>query len=205
MSFRPIILFAIAVLVCSLSNGSVNAQTNNVGIGTVTPEPSAILDIANPFSAITGTPSKGLLIPAMNRIQRDGMAAAYNDTLANGLLIYETDSGNFWYYRYSLPTPATAPFGTWVRLTTTQQPSSGNIPQGGIIMWSGTNASIPAGWALCNGSNGTPDLTDKFVISVASAAENPGTAPVAGQFVNISTTQAPEDKRFFKLAYIMKL
>jgi hypothetical protein len=37
-----------------------------------------------------------------------------------------------------------------------------NIPQGGIIMYTGVTA--PSGWALCNGSNGTPDLRDKFVI-----------------------------------------
>jgi hypothetical protein len=41
---------------------------------------------------------------------------------------------------------------------------NGIIPIGGIIMWSGTIASIPSGWALCNGSNSTPDLRDKFVI-----------------------------------------
>jgi len=31
-------------------------------------------------------------------------------------------------------------------------------------MWSGTIATIPSGWALCNGSNGTPDLRNHFVI-----------------------------------------
>jgi len=35
---------------------------------------------------------------------------------------------------------------------------------GGICLWSGSIANIPAGYALCNGSNGTPDLRDKFVI-----------------------------------------
>ena len=30
-------------------------------------------------------------------------------------------------------------------------------------MWSGTISSIPYGWALCNGNNGTPDLRDKFL------------------------------------------
>jgi hypothetical protein len=35
---------------------------------------------------------------------------------------------------------------------------------GMIMMWSGTIATIPSGWLLCNGSNGTPDLRDKFVI-----------------------------------------
>ena len=37
------------------------------------------------------------------------------------------------------------------------------IPSGGIIMWSGSIASIPTGWLLCNGSSGTPDLRDRFV------------------------------------------
>ena len=41
---------------------------------------------------------------------------------------------------------------------------NGTIPIGGIIMWSGSIASIPTGWALCNGNNGTPNLTDRFVI-----------------------------------------
>ncbi len=35
---------------------------------------------------------------------------------------------------------------------------------GMILMWSGTIATIPAGFALCNGSSGTPDLRDKFII-----------------------------------------
>ena len=38
------------------------------------------------------------------------------------------------------------------------------VPIGGIIMWSGSIANIPTGWALCNGSNGTPDLRNKFII-----------------------------------------
>lgn len=38
------------------------------------------------------------------------------------------------------------------------------IPKGGIIMWSGAISAIPAGWFLCNGTNGTPNLQDKFVI-----------------------------------------
>jgi hypothetical protein len=35
-------------------------------------------------------------------------------------------------------------------------------------MWSGSIASIPAGWALCNGSNGTPDLRDRFVVGAGN-------------------------------------
>ncbi|MFH0912875.1 MAG: hypothetical protein V1884_01125 [Candidatus Omnitrophota bacterium] len=46
-------------------------------------------------------------------------------------------------------------------------------PRGTIVMWSGTLATIPTGWALCNGTNGTPDLRDKFIYGT-SAAEEPG-------------------------------
>ncbi len=35
---------------------------------------------------------------------------------------------------------------------------------GMIMLWSGSIATIPVGWALCNGSNGTPDLRDRFVV-----------------------------------------
>jgi len=38
------------------------------------------------------------------------------------------------------------------------------VPAGGIIMWSGSVASIPTGWVLCDGANSTPDLRNKFVI-----------------------------------------
>jgi microcystin-dependent protein len=31
-------------------------------------------------------------------------------------------------------------------------------------MWSGSVGTIPSGWNLCNGTNGTPDLQDRFVI-----------------------------------------
>lgn len=42
--------------------------------------------------------------------------------------------------------------------------SSGDssMPSGIICMWSGNEP--PAGWALCNGENGTPDLRDRFVL-----------------------------------------
>ena len=38
------------------------------------------------------------------------------------------------------------------------------FPQGGIIMWSGAISAVPIGWALCDGTNGTPNLTGKFVV-----------------------------------------
>ena len=42
------------------------------------------------------------------------------------------------------------------------------IPSGVITMWSGSIATIPASWYLCNGSNGTPDLRNKFIVGAYS-------------------------------------
>lgn len=42
--------------------------------------------------------------------------------------------------------------------------SGTNIPSGCIIVWSGASGSIPAGYYLCNGLNGTPDLRNSFVL-----------------------------------------
>ena len=52
-------------------------------------------------------------------------------------------------------------------------PGSGVVPVGGIIMWVGLLSSIPAGWHLCDGDAGTPDLQSKFVKG-AAAGQNPG-------------------------------
>ena len=200
--FRSVFLAStLAVLSINLS-----AQTNNVGIGTTTPDPTAVLDVANPYNALLGIRSKGMLVPYLTQLQRNQMEAQYNDTIANGLITYNPEDGQFWYYKYDSPVPSVAPFGDWYALSTATTNTNAGTPQGGIIMWSGTIASIPAGWSLCNGSNGTPDLTDKFIISVASSAENPGTAPVPGFYVDVEPgAVVSPDRRFFKLAYIMKL
>lgn len=45
--------------------------------------------------------------------------------------------------------------------------AAGNgVPKGGIIMWSGVTA--PVGWTLCDGSNGTPNLKDRFIIGASA-------------------------------------
>lgn len=46
--------------------------------------------------------------------------------------------------------------------------SAGVVPVGAIIMWSGNNSAIPGGWHLCDGTNGTPNLTDRFIIGAGN-------------------------------------
>ena len=38
------------------------------------------------------------------------------------------------------------------------------IPTGIIVLWFGSIGSIPSGWTLCDGNNGTPNLKNKFVV-----------------------------------------
>jgi microcystin-dependent protein len=57
-------------------------------------------------------------------------------------------------------------------VTATTFVGNGTIPIGGIIMWSGTIANIPTGWALCNGSNGTPDLRSRFIVGAGTDTQN---------------------------------
>ena len=48
------------------------------------------------------------------------------------------------------------------------------VPSGAILMWSGATDQIPANWALCDGTNGTPNLTDRFVISAGEGTYSVG-------------------------------
>jgi microcystin-dependent protein len=72
---------------------------------------------------------------------------------------------------------------------------AGTIPPGGIIMWSGTIANIPEGWALCNGAGGTPDLRDRFIVG-AGGAYNPGATGGANS-VALTEAQMPAHSHYF--------
>ncbi len=70
------------------------------------------------------------------------------------------------------PTAPTASSGTNTsQIATTEFVTTAvtaSFPSGGIIMWSGSIATIPAGWLLCNGTSGTPDLRNRFVVGAGS-------------------------------------
>ena len=58
--------------------------------------------------------------------------------------------------------------GTNVTAVTVCGELTARLPSGLIAMWSGAADAIPDGWLLCNGSNGTPDLRDRFVVGAGS-------------------------------------
>jgi hypothetical protein len=76
------------------------------------------------------------------------------------------------FYKFVLKTSADVTIQTYDNLygiIGATPPAATPIPAGGIFLWSGSIGSIPAGYVLCNGSNGTPDLRDRFVIGAGSS------------------------------------
>jgi len=101
----------------------------------------------------------------MTILQRDLIVPT--NPSSESLLIYQTDGTlsepkGFYYWSVSLL--------DWIPLNA----NTGSTPPGLISMWSGPINTIPAGWALCDGSLGTPDLRNRFILSVQSSVENPG-------------------------------
>ena len=78
----------------------------------------------------------------------------------------------------------------------TTQAATAAIPSGTIIIWSGAINAIPSGYYLCNGSNGTPDLRDKFVVGAGNSYAVGATANTSGV---VSAIPA-----YYALAYIQK-
>lgn len=70
---------------------------------------------------------------------------------------------------------------------TTSFTGGGIIPTGGIIMWSG--ATVPVGWLLCDGANGTPDLRDRFIVGSGSTYATGATGGAAT--VALTSQQIP--------------
>ena len=80
-------------------------------------------------------------------------------------------------------------------------PSVSAVPSGGIIMWSGSIGSIPSGYVLCDGQNGTPNLKDSFVVGAGNtyAVGNPG-GFTAASTSNVGTYLPT----YYALAFIQK-
>lgn len=64
-----------------------------------------------------------------------------------------------------------------------------SLPAGSIIMWAGAVETVPTGWQLCNGTNGTPDLRDRFVVGAGNTYAVGNTGGAAQ--VTLTTDQLP--------------
>lgn len=96
-----------------------------------------------------------------------------------------------WDALFTLPTSSAADRANpanW-KLKEVNVPAGVSVPVGGVIMWWGATAGIPAGFELCSGGAPTtagaliaskPDLRDKFVKGAGAAATNVATANLSG-------------------------
>lgn len=130
----------LAVLFVAFSCASY-AQDNNVGIGTITPEPTSILDISSD--------DRGVLVPRLNTLQRLAIPAP-----AQGLLVYDTDLDCFFFF--------SAASTSWENLCSgggSMGPTGPTGPQGLIGTPGPPGAAGPAGPAGTNGLPGTNGTT----------------------------------------------
>ncbi len=153
------------LLTCSLHLAS--AQQNGVGIGTNTPANSAVLEV----HSATGT--KGMLIPRVP--DRNNVVTPS----ANGLLLIQDTPDSF--SNAVVPRTKNNLYQYNDELNNNNGGWQTVFPRGGIIMWSGD--LLPEGWALCDGTNDTPDLSGRFIVGYDV---NANTTPVAatGQDLN---------------------
>jgi hypothetical protein len=189
-----------AVTASTLSAGSISgtlttaAQPNITSVGTLT-----ALSVSG---AITGTLATAAQpnITSVGTLSSLSVSGAITGTLATSAQPNVTSVGTLASLSVSgtsalsgevtAPTAANGAANTQVATTAFVSNSLSNIlPSGVIVMWSGSVASIPAGWLLCNGSNGTPDLRDRFVVG-AGSTYNPAATGGSANAIVVSHTHS---------------
>ena len=151
MKKRYPVLFLFSLLLLTTSSF---AQNNNVGIGTTTPNPTAALDV-------TST-TKGVLVPRLTTAQRTAIASP-----AQGLLVYDTDLGCFYYYNSTTT--------AWVSLC--QAGPAG--PTGAQGIAGVTGAPGASGTNGVTGPSGADGATGPAGASGSNGAAGPSGAPGA--------------------------
>jgi microcystin-dependent protein len=191
----------------------ISLSFGQVGVNTATPDSTAALDIQSPpggsdnrgvlFPRMSTVQRTGIVNPAKSLMVFDttDMLLYYYDggrwlglvpkepigtsgagtPLVNGDITLTTGT-------ISAPNLTTTNVQTQtMSATTVVVPGFSNnalVPTGVIVMWSGSPASIPAGWALCDGGGGRPNLLGRFII---------GYNPANPDYNTLSNTASPSN------------
>ena len=73
------------------------------------------------------------------------------------------------------------------------------MPVGSIVMFNGKAEEIPSGWAICDGTNGTPNLIDRFILASTYAGGTGGKSQVT-----LTVSQLPPHKHRLKKCWYGK-
>jgi len=153
----------------------------------------------------TGLPLNGGLIYTYQAGSTTPLATYtdVNGTIANSNPIVLDSSGRtpseIWLtygfnYKFVVQTSAAVTLGTYDNLygiIGVAGTSTGTtIPTGMISLWYGSIGSVPLGWYLCDGTNGTPDLRDRFIVGAGSTYSVAATGGSANAIVVTHTHTA---------------
>ncbi len=144
----------------------------NVGIGTASP--TAMLEVVG--NVVASAAGAGQV--------RLGNVAVLPASRGPGSLVYRTTDNEI-YADIN---------GTWTRLT--GGGSGAGFPQYAIVVWSGSVGTIPAGWILCDGTLGTPDLRSRFIVGAGptyTADTTGGSLLTHTHSVNVGGTSSTSD------------
>lgn len=67
------------------------------------------------------------------------------------------------------------------RIVTLETAKGGGVPIGALMIWYGGTATIPTGFHLADGTNGTPDLRGYFAMGIASTEGNDNLLETGGE------------------------
>jgi microcystin-dependent protein len=66
-----------------------------------------------------------------------------------------------------------------------------SVPKGAIIMWSGLETDLPSGWAICDGTQGTPNLRNRFIVGSGVGSDNPVGSTGGAASMTLSVANMP--------------
>jgi len=156
----------------TLSGSDAIYTAGSVGVGTATPDATALLDVSST--------TKGFLAPRMTAVQRDAIATS-PATPATGLLIYQTDgTAGFYYYN---GTTWNGPFGT-SNATGTVTNVSGTAP---LTVATGTTTPVISMAAAASGVPGYLSAADWAIFNAkgtGTVTSITAAAPLTGGIIN---------------------
>ena len=138
--------------------GATTASTarTNLGItGIATQDPASVNFTGGNITGLTNL-STGIFT-ATGTTTLSGTATSSGTLAVTGNFTVDGSSGTSGQFLTSTGTGNTP---TWTTLTA--------FISGMIMLWSGSEASIPSGWVLCDGTNSTPNLQDRFVVGAGN-------------------------------------
>ena len=115
----------------------------------------------------------GEKVAALNNLETIcSSAIAYTDSITHSSSYYSKSECNARYFTSATDGSGSGLVAATLGGMSAQAIIDSGTPSGCIGMWSSTKGSIPAGWLLCDGTNSTPNLQDRFIVGAGGNYTN---------------------------------